>query len=62
METTNVMAVLNAMALINVEASNTPKQGNRSQSKVLSGAPLRQLFILLLVLVVTFMWVKPSAN
>jgi hypothetical protein len=45
MEITSVMAVLNAMALINVDPSNTHKQGNRSQSKVLLHAPPRQLFI-----------------
>jgi hypothetical protein len=35
METTSVMAALNAMAL--TDPSNTLKRGNRSQSKVLSG-------------------------
>ena len=55
MEITNVMAVLNAMALINVHPSITHKQGNQSQSKVLLRAPLRQLFILELVLVVKIM-------
>ena len=33
MEISNVMAVLNAMALINVDHSNTHKQGNRSHIK-----------------------------
>ena len=37
--------VFNEMALTNVDPSNTPKQGNRSQSKVYSHAPLRQWFI-----------------
>jgi hypothetical protein len=36
METTSVIAVLNVMAFTNVDPSNTLKQGNRSQSKVLS--------------------------
>jgi hypothetical protein len=45
METTSEMDMLNAMALTNVDPSNTPMQGNKSQSKVLSRAPLRQLFI-----------------
>jgi hypothetical protein len=33
METTSVMAALNAMALTNVAPSNTPKQGNKSTIK-----------------------------
>jgi hypothetical protein len=40
------MAVLNAMALINIDPSNTLKQGSRSQSNVVSLGPLRKLFIL----------------
>jgi hypothetical protein len=47
METKSVIAALNAMALANVDPSNTTQQEKISQRKVLSCAPLRQLFYLI---------------